>query len=1459
MSKLKKTTIGFMRDVLHNYVSRPAGIFLFIDKEYPNSNNVYSVVVTNTTIAITKPDAAQFLVTYEGKSSRDVARELNNCPFPIEVRSLVNVKQLAYGEIFASGTEIPFSFDTQDITSDGKGAILRVMRYMCSYKRLSAIKLSLPVFNGPNLPWWPRVTKGEFTQLFNQTLWTFGVPEFENQSWSKTWGRPFRDVEGELARFTNSTTIKLAKGPVLWRGNNIVLSTPGDDGLFPSKIVKDVDEQNGIVYLRPGTVISKDVLVHYTYHEAHYSYNKLDINSHFTHNPSLLNSFILIYARPHKSSQGASRTTAIYHSTADSLEAAIGLIPEDDAPGFAGAPVALLGAISIRPSIDKSDMTVLDTRSYGGGLLNNPAGHLIEDKMVRSNLFMDIARKDGIPYGGSAAVLLELPPELKEVMGLDEIKNRAQKFLAAGVYPVTRFKEEDYYSQFETSVHNTDVSLIDFRIQNVIDADSSEDSNLIADPEDFVDPDSAWDLAADCTGTDNTDIAPNGTLTADTITADGISPQTDNVTQDVSITSSTNDTFTFSIYIQKKTDGSDTVQIIQYLKNSSSTNVENFSYSTNLTTGVLDHITSTTTAGSSAYTEESANITITSEGDYWRIGGTITDYGGTAVTFRVRLYPKPQTGLVPKSIVLWGAQLIKKDDRDPYLRSLIFGGNNSIAYWIDDDLTIPANGVYGEYTTDDLPEGPIGTGDIAFSKSYNDDYQKEDTFLSGNVSSEGYHFSINQGKSYYIPYLRSNATPIFSYEERYDDTPWTRKTVRDDSNVNDSELAVGKVRISADYGVKHVRNFTGFAGVHLDNITGELWTKLGSRCANIFTDIQALTTGEYGLTVYEVPDVSKTATALKPNGYILPGVDPLYEPWLKNYDTCTAKNFYKGSTEIGSAALYNYKATNYSMSLSPHPSGDANYGAFPRKYVADASTAGYVPDVDRFATIDGTSVNSWHKDYEAIRDLTAYSRYSTYRSNELAASGIADNPSILVPDGAASWLTYDGDAYAEYAHSGSLQIAQRIHFCHYAVGTGWYGGDFADPRTIPNASGVTQYNAGLSDIIAPVFNSNLKGAANIDAEDMLLTGYSTSEVSTDDNELYKRAMYTEAFAAFYATFPCPPSGEHTKEDVFVHVSGNPRNIAMSGIAMCNETFMTGHFIAPTYKGDSLQDTWLTKYNRLSKLGSIYTNSVTNAYDSLYYGNKEWAGYKEYETKTSPYYSTTHNTNPQYRHDLAPNGTIKWYDGVERGFEDSLKYSLSGLYTNMIGMKDYIEVGAKRGGTILPGYIDLIRSYLWLPTHSGNGDILFDPSTNAHLVGADFDSLVKTFEVGMGAAIKGCFAEDGILKEGGSFKGEAGPYATIVPSTLFKACGDAIKYYSAIGNKTGEYKWTAVANGLFNTSERLHNLVGGYPTNATHELTSVAGDVGSVPLDGYLYLLGAWTGAFTNSEFSTLTGAAEGRF
>ena len=186
--------------------------------------------------------------------------------------------------------------------------------------------------------------------------------------------------------------------------------------------------------------------------------------------------------------------------------------------------------------------------------------------------------------------------------------------------------------------------------------------NLIVDPEDFVDPDSAWNFATGCTGVDNTDIAPNGTLTADTITSDGLDPQTDNISQDVTVAGGVGVSFTHSLYVKKKTDGLDEVNIIHYLLDSGV--VEQFNYYVNLTTGAVTNFISVDTTGPSPYTADI--ITVTSEGDYWRIGGTITDFNGAPTKNRLRVYPKPQTAGTNKSIVVWGAQLVKNDQREPY-------------------------------------------------------------------------------------------------------------------------------------------------------------------------------------------------------------------------------------------------------------------------------------------------------------------------------------------------------------------------------------------------------------------------------------------------------------------------------------------------------------------------------------------------------------------------------------------------------------------------------------------------------------------------------------------------------------------------------------------------------------------------------------------------------------------------
>jgi len=459
MSGLSKRTLGYMRKLVASRNVRPVGCILFFDPLFPDGDTTYQVVLTDTTIGITD-GSDPYTIDYTGKSTRQIVTELSTSPFPVEVRVLLNVPSLSSGDLGASGNNIPQSFDIEDRTTDGKGCIVRLKRWSVTYDKLSNIDVKPPYFEGPSLPWFVRIGNGAFSQRVKGITYKFGVPEYETQVWSETWGAPFVDVGGEQAKFVTPKAIQLSKFPIYFKNNNIVITGTGDR-IFPTSIIEDVDTMNGLVYIKEGVVLPSEVEVFYTYLEKSYIYKKINVNAHFLQNPFLLDKYIVFYARPIESNAGLRRSEGIEHVVGESILEAISAIQELDVD----EPIALLGAISVRGAVDQRDYNVIDTRSFGGGLHEDPVGKAAELKFKRSQYFFDIGRVEGIPYPGSASIVVEIPPELKEVMPVAEIKRRASKFIAAGVYPVFKFTEDTYNEQFEQGDHSADISLLKYDIE----------------------------------------------------------------------------------------------------------------------------------------------------------------------------------------------------------------------------------------------------------------------------------------------------------------------------------------------------------------------------------------------------------------------------------------------------------------------------------------------------------------------------------------------------------------------------------------------------------------------------------------------------------------------------------------------------------------------------------------------------------------------------------------------------------------------------------------------------------------------------------------------------------------------------------------------------------------------------------------------------------------------------------
>lgn len=460
MTRLSSQALDYVRTIAGVYTQRPAGALLFKNEQYPNNLSTYHVIITDTTIAISN-GTTPYTIVFVNKSTAQVAQELSNSPYPIKVTSLSNIQSLDRFELQASGTAIPAGFDIEDISNDGSSVIVRSKRYSVTYNKISALSLSAPYSQGPLLPWWARITKGSFTQLYKGIRYHFGIPEYDRQTWSATWGRPFVDVEGEAANFINKSTIQLARSPVLYRNHNMVLVSANGDTIYPSSIIQDVDTMNGIVYLNNTVTLPKNVLVYYTYYENSLLYRDINLNGHFLQNPYILDKYVAFYALPIKSSSGIERTRGIYHSVGSSLDDAIFNISTDNT----NEPLAILGAVNIRAYNNIEDNNITDTRSYGGGLRDDELGQATQKKFKESQYFFDIGHKEGIPYPGSASIVVELPSDLKEVMSLSDIRDKAHKHIAAGVYPIYKFPEEDYYDQFATTDYNADISLMPYAFE----------------------------------------------------------------------------------------------------------------------------------------------------------------------------------------------------------------------------------------------------------------------------------------------------------------------------------------------------------------------------------------------------------------------------------------------------------------------------------------------------------------------------------------------------------------------------------------------------------------------------------------------------------------------------------------------------------------------------------------------------------------------------------------------------------------------------------------------------------------------------------------------------------------------------------------------------------------------------------------------------------------------------------
>jgi hypothetical protein len=162
--------------------------------------------------------------------------------------------------------------------------------------------------------------------------------------------------------------------------------------------------------------------------------------------------------------------------------------------------------------------------------------------------------------------------------------------------------------------------------------------NLLTKTEDF--DNAAWTKAAGVTVTANTDIAPNGTLTADTVTSGGNQI-------DQTVTVSQNTLYTDSLYFKKTTGAA--YQPGMYLLFSGGTLVI-YAARLNTDTGVA---TAVSAAGFTAPT----SFSVVDAGSYWQLSVTGNSNNNTSGVLRLYANLSAVGGGGAGSQVIWGADL----------------------------------------------------------------------------------------------------------------------------------------------------------------------------------------------------------------------------------------------------------------------------------------------------------------------------------------------------------------------------------------------------------------------------------------------------------------------------------------------------------------------------------------------------------------------------------------------------------------------------------------------------------------------------------------------------------------------------------------------------------------------------------------------------------------------------------
>lgn len=290
----------------------------------------------------------------------------------------------------------------------------------------------------------------------------YSVPEAQASEWSSLWGPPFVDVKGEQPDILDDDKLRVRQAPILARTvptPNPSLADPvrpvftvshrdsvedGWEQLSPSDI-KDYNVSTGEIYLKVPMSSTDPELwkVDYTSDRKTFQFkgtatNIIDTNPYSIYSTRFMDGPTYVYVMPEYVRDKSSMIIAdsvnrrTINTTTDPS------IFDELSPTY--NPLAIqLGVIYLSTALDIDDLSILDTRTRGGGVRAD--ANLEEIKRITQEAanYWDINTKGAPSYQRAGFVVIRLPEELKVSFTEQEIVEVIERNITAGV----KFKIED--------------------------------------------------------------------------------------------------------------------------------------------------------------------------------------------------------------------------------------------------------------------------------------------------------------------------------------------------------------------------------------------------------------------------------------------------------------------------------------------------------------------------------------------------------------------------------------------------------------------------------------------------------------------------------------------------------------------------------------------------------------------------------------------------------------------------------------------------------------------------------------------------------------------------------------------------------------------------------------------------------------------------------------------------------